>query len=241
MTVVVSSKGWVRALKGHEVEAASLAFKAGDALYGRFACRSVDTLAVFGSDGRVYSVAVASLPGGRGDGQPITSLIDLEAGTQPAHYHAGAAAQMLVLASSGGFGLLARMADLQSRQRGGKTFLALEGGETPLAPGLVPDDDLLGAQLGCLSASGRLLVFPLDELKHQPKGGRGLTLMDLDAKDRLASVAAFTQALRVQGSGRGGKAKDEVLKGAALAAHVGRRARKGRAVDGMKAQRVVAA
>jgi topoisomerase IV subunit A len=240
VTVVVSSKGWVRALKGHEVETASLAFKAGDALYGRFACRSVDTLAVFGSDGRVYSVAVAALPGGRGDGQPITSLIELEAGTQPAHYHAGASAQMLVLAASGGYGLLARMGDLQSRQRGGKTFLALEPGETPLAPSLVPGDDLLGAQLACLSASGRLLVFPLDELKHQPKGGRGLTLMDLDAKDALTSVAAFTQGLRVQGSGRGGKAKDELLKGVVLAGHVGRRARRGKAVEGMKAQRVAA-
>ena len=240
VTVVVSSKGWVRALKGHEIDAAALQFKAGDALYGRFACRSVDTLAVIGSDGRAYSVAVGALPGGRGDGQPITSLIELEAGTQPAHYHAGAAEQRLVLASSGGFGLLARMGDLQSRQRGGKTFLALEPGELPLAPSLVPVDDLLGAQLACLSASGRLLVFPLDELKHQPKGGRGLTLMDLDAKDALTSVAAFTQVLRVLGSGRGGKAKDEVLKGVALAAHVGRRARKGKVVEGMKAQRVVA-
>ena len=240
VTVLVSSKGWVRALKGHEIDAAALQFKAGDALYGRFACRSVDTLAVIGSDGRAYSVAVGALPGGRGDGQPITSLIELEAGTQPAHYHAGAAEQRLVLAGSGGFGLLARMGDLQSRQRGGKTFLVLEPGEMPLAPSLVPVDDLLGAQLACLSASGRLLVFPLDELKHQPKGGRGLTLMDLDAKDALTSVAAFTQVLRVLGSGRGGKAKDEVLKGVALAAHVGRRARKGKVVEGMKAQRVVA-
>ena len=241
VTVVVSSKGWVRALKGHEIDPASLGFKAGDALYGCFACRSVDTLAVFGSNGRVYSVAVGTLPGGRGDGQPITSLIDLEAGTQPLHYHAAAAEQTLVLAGSGGFGLLAKMGDLQSRQRAGKTFLALEEGESPLAPSAVPDDDLLGQQLGCLSASGRLLVFPLDELKHQPKGGRGLTLMDLDAKDALANVAAFGQALRVIGTGRGGKPKDELLKGQALAEHVGRRARKGKLVAGMKAQRLAAA
>ena len=241
VTVVVSSKGWVRALKGREIDPASLGFKAGDALYGCFACRSVDTLAVFGGNGRVYSVAVGALPGGRGDGQPITSLIDLEAGTQPLHYHAAAAEQTLVLAGSGGFGLLAKMGDLQSRQRAGKTFLALEEGESPLAPSAVPDDDLLGQQLGCLSASGRLLVFPLDELKHQPKGGRGLTLMDLDAKDALASVAAFGQALRVIGTGRGNKPKDELLKGQALAEHVGRRARKGKLVAGMKAQRLAAA
>ncbi|MCB2022154.1 MAG: DNA topoisomerase IV subunit A [Burkholderiaceae bacterium] len=241
VTVVVSAKGWVRALKGHELDPASFAFKAGDALYGHFACRSVDTLAVFGSNGRVYSVAVGALPGGRGDGQPITSLIDLEAGTQPLHYVAAGADQMLVLAGSGGFGLLAKMGDLLSRQRGGKTFLALEPGETTLAPSAVPTGDLLGQQLACLSNGGRLLVFALDELKHQPKGGRGLTLMDLDAKDALASVAAFTQALRVLGSGRGGKPKEEVLKGDRLADHVGRRARKGKLVAGMKAQRVLAA
>ena len=241
VTVVVSEKGWVRALKGHEIDIAGLQFKAGDALYGSFACRSVDALVVLGSDGRAYSAAVAALPGGRGDGQPITSLIDLEPGTQPAHYHAGAAEQMLALAGSGGYGLLARVGDLHSRQRGGKTFLALEAGEKPLAPSIVPVGELLGAQLACLSAGGRLLVFPLDELKHQPKGGRGLTLMDLDSKDALASVAAFIQALRVLGSGRGGKPKDEALKGAALAAHVGKRARKGKPVEGMKALRVAAA
>ena len=241
VTVVVSEKGWVRALKGHEIDVAGLVFKAGDALYDAFACRSVDTLAAIGSDGRVYSVPVGALPGGRGDGQPITSLIDLEAGTQPVHYHAGDAAQMLVLAGSGGFGLLARVGDLQTRQKGGKTFLSLEAGEKPLAPGVVPGGELLGAQLACLSAVGRLLVFPLDELKHQPKGGRGLTLMDLDAKDSLASVAAFTQVLRVLGSGRGGRAKDETLKGATLAVHVGKRARKGKLVAGMKALRVLAA
>ncbi len=63
VTVVVSLKGWVRALKGHEVDPATLAFKAGDALYGTFPCRSVDTLLVFGSNGRVYSVAVSRAAG----------------------------------------------------------------------------------------------------------------------------------------------------------------------------------
>jgi len=81
VTAVVSTKGWVRALKGHEVDAATLAFKAGDGLYATFPCRSVDTLLVFATNGRVHSVAVAGLPGGRGDGVPLTSLIDLEAGT----------------------------------------------------------------------------------------------------------------------------------------------------------------
>jgi len=88
---------------------------------------------------------------------------------------------------------------------------------------------------------GRLLTFGLDELKLQPGGGRGLTLMaDIDAKTPLVSVTSFTDALRVLGTGRGGKAKDELLKGATLAAHAGKRARKGRKIEGfVKPQRVV--
>jgi topoisomerase-4 subunit A len=238
VTVVVSMKGWVRGLKGHEVEPAALTFKAGDSLYGTFACRSVDTLLVFGSRGRVYTTAVSQLPGGRGDGQPITSLIELESGTHPVHYFAGDAQQTLLLAGTGGFGLLARVDDLMSRQRGGKNFLSLETDEKPLPPSLVT---VAATQVACLSLAGRLLVFGIDEVKRQPNGGRGLTLMDLDAKDALVSVAAFGQTLSVLGTGRGGKAKDETLKGAALAGHVGKRARKGRAVDlSMKALRVMA-
>jgi len=178
------------------------------------------------------------LPGGRGDGQPITSLIDLESGTQPAHYFAGHAQQTLLLAGTGGFGLLARVGDLLARQRGGKSFLNLEADEKPLPPSLADAQ----AQVACLSLAGRLLVFPLDELKLQANGGRGLTLIDLDPKDALVSVAAFGATLQMLGSGRGGKSKDELLRAAALTAYAGKRARKGRVQDVMpKATRVLRA
>ena len=242
VTVVVSLKGWVRALKGHEVDAATLAFKPGDALYGTFTCRSVDTLLVFGSankgSGRVYSVTVSVLPGGRGDGVPITTLIDLEAGSQIAHYFAGAADTTLLLSNTGGFGLLAMAADMLGRNRGGKSFLTLDSGHHVLPPVVVAPQH---RRVACLAMDGRLLVFALDELKLQNKGGKGLTLMDVDAKVPLVSVASCADALLVQGSGRGGKPKEELLKATALAAHVGKRARKGHKVDGMqKALRVLA-
>jgi topoisomerase-4 subunit A len=238
VTVVVSLKGWVRALKGHEVEAGALQFKAGDALYGTFSCRTVDTLLVFGSNGRVYSVGVSQLPGGRGDGQPITTLIDLESGTQPAHYFAGQAQQTLLLANTGGFGLLARVGDLLSQKRGGKSFLSLEADDKPLPPSFADG----ATKVAGLTLEGHLLVFPLDEVKLQPNGGRGLTLMDLGPKDALVSVAAFDRALLVQGLGRGDKPKEEVLSGAALADYEGRRARKGRKQHALKkAMRVLAA
>ena len=230
VTVVVSLKGWVRALKGHEIDAATLAFKAGDALYGVFNCRSVDALVVFGSNGRVYSVAAALLPGGRGDGVPITTLIDLESGSTVAHYFAGAAEARLLLANTGGYGLLARAGDLLGRNKGGKAFLTLDAAERLLPPAVVAPAH---SQVACLALDGRLLVFGLDELKLQPGGGRGLTLMDVDAKAPLLSAVSFAQALRVLGSGRGGKAKEEDLKAAMLKVHTAKRARKGRAVEGL--------
>src|SRR5574343_921388 len=134
VTVVVSSKGWVRARTGHGHEAGSFAFKAGDGLYGTFECRTVDTLIVFGSNGRVYSVPVASLPGARGDGQPITTLIELESGTQPLHYFAGPANATLLLSGTGGYGFLATVENLVSRQKAGKAFISVGEGETICAP-----------------------------------------------------------------------------------------------------------
>jgi len=241
VTVVVSGKGWVRALKGHEVDAAALQFKAGDGLYGTFACRSVDTLLVFGSaakgSGRVYSVAVSTLPGGRGDGVPVTSLIDLEPGTQPAHYLAGPADTTLLLANSGGFGLLAKAGDMHGRQKAGKAFLTLDDTDTLLPPVVLRPGH---KQVACLAQDGRLLVFPLDELKLQSNGGKGLTLMDVDAQTPLVSVATFADVVTVHGTGRSAKPKDEVIRGVGLAAYQGKRARKGKKIDGfVKPMRLV--
>ena len=228
VTVVVSQKGWVRALKGHEVDPTALQFKAGDGLYATFACRSVDPLVVLGSNGRAYSVAVASLPGGRGDGAPVTTLIDLESGTQAAHFMAGPLQTTLFLANSGGLGLLARLSDMVGRNKAGKAFLSLEPGEAVLPPRVVLPAH---QKVACLAADGRLLVFGLDELKLQA-GGRGLTLMDVDADTPLVSVCSFVDFLKVTGLGRGGKPKEEDLRHTGVAEHSSKRARKGKKLEG---------
>ncbi|TDP84865.1 DNA topoisomerase IV subunit A [Aquabacterium commune] len=229
VTVVISEKGWVRARTGHGHDPAGFAFKAGDGLYGTFECRTVDPLIVLGSNGRVYSVPVSALPGARGDGQPITTLIELESGTQPAHYLAGHLEQTILLANSGGFGLLAKLGDLTTRQKGGKSFLSLDEGDTVLPPVVV---QAAHTQVACLSADGRMLVFGLDELKLQPNGGRGLTLMEVDAKAApLASVATVHNGVRVIGTTRGAKPKEEDVRNSAYTAHIGKRARKGKPVD----------
>ncbi|MCJ0762688.1 DNA topoisomerase IV subunit A [Variovorax terrae] len=241
VTVVVSQKGWVRARSGHGHEAASFAFKAGDGLYGTFECRTVDQLLVFGSNGRVYSVAVAMLPGARGDGQPVTTLIELESGTQLAHYFAGPAGATLLLSGSGGYGFLATVESMVSRQKGGKAFISVGEGETVCRPSPVaglPVSTAAGTQplaaathVACASTGGRILTFEIAELKAMEKGGRGLMLIDLDAKDALAGAAAYTRSVRIEGIGRGGKEREETLEIRSLNNARAARGRKGKAAD----------
>jgi topoisomerase-4 subunit A len=244
VTVVISSKGWVRARTGHGHEAGSFAFKAGDGLYRTFECRTVDLLIVFGSNGRVYSVPVASLPGARGDGQPITTLIELESGTQPLHYFAGPANATLLLSGTGGYGFLATVENLVSRQKAGKAFISVAEGETICAPSHVANTS--GSQplppathVACASSGGRILTFEISELKAMEKGGRGLMLIDLEAKDTLAGAAAYTRSVKIEGIGRGGKERDETLEIRSLNNARAARARKGKAADlGFKPSRI---
>jgi topoisomerase-4 subunit A len=240
VTVVVSDKGWVRARNGHGHEAGSFAFKAGDGLRGTFECRSVDTLVVCGSNGRVYSVPVASLPGGRGDGQPITTLIELEAGTQPAHYFAGPLTATLLLASSGGYGFWATVENMLSRNKSGKAFITLGEGEVLCAPSVVQAPGLEAAtHVCCASTGGRILTMEFSELRHSPKGGRGLMLISLEDKDTLAGAAAYIRSVRIAGLGRGGKEREETLEIRSLNNARFPRGRKGKAADlGFKPQRV---
>ena len=253
VTVVISEKGWVRARQGHGHDAAAFAFKAGDGLYGTFECRTVDSLLVFGTAqngvGRVYTVPVANLPGARGDGQPVTTLIELEAGSQPQHYFAGPEGATLLLSGSGGYGFLARVEHMLSRQRGGKAFITVGEGEQICRPSLAAWDSkgnnppapeqsaqaamqsVAATHVACASTGGRILTFEVGELKLMEKGGRGLTLIDLDDKDRLAGAAAYTRSVRISGIGRGGKARDETLEIRSLNNARSARGRKGKAAD----------
>lgn len=233
VTVVVSQKGWVRARQGHGHDAASFAFKAGDGLYGTFECRTVDTLLAFGSNGRMYSVPVSVLPGARGDGQPLTTFIELESGTQLVHYFAGAANVFLLLSNSGGYGFVAAVENLVSRQKGGKSFLSLGAGETVCRPSLVgvAGADNFATHVCCASTGKRILTFEIKELKPMANGGRGLMLMDLEPKEELAGAAAYTRSVRITGLGRGDKEREEVLEIRSLNNARGARGRKGKVAD----------
>ena len=236
VTVVVSDKGWVRARTGHGHDPASFAFKSGDGLHGTFECRTVDTLLVFGNRGRVYSVPVSMLPGARGDGQPVTTLIDLEPGTQLSWYYAGPAGATLLLSGSGGYGFLASVEQMSSRLKAGKAFITCGEGETVTRPSPVSGGSgatplAPATHVACASTGGRILSFGIGELNAMANGGRGLKLIDLEALDTLAGAAAYTRSVRIDGVGRGGKPRDETLEIRSLNNAMAGRARKGRAAD----------
>ncbi|HTH45323.1 MAG TPA: DNA gyrase C-terminal beta-propeller domain-containing protein, partial [Oxalicibacterium sp.] len=228
VTVVISQKGWVRTRTGHGHDAAQFTFKAGDALYGTFECRTVETLLVFGSNGRIYSVPVSALPGARGDGVPITTLIELASGTRVLHYFAGSGDTSLLLASTAGYGFAAKAGDMVARNRGGKSFITLDEGDEPLMPRPIAD----ASAIACLSEKGRLLVFGIDEIKTLSAGGRGVILMELEKGEKLLAAQPISQrGVIVSGVGRGGKAQDVSLSASGLAIHIGKRARKGKMLE----------
>jgi topoisomerase-4 subunit A len=226
VTVIVSEKGWVRARTGIGHDVAQFAFKAGDALYGAFECRTVDTLLGFGDNGKVYSVPVAALPGARGDGVPITTLVDLSGGARILHYFVGNAQTQLVLATSAGYGFVSKAGDMVSRLKGGKSFITLDEGAIPLPPRVVSEK---AGAIACLSEKGRVLVFGMDEMKVLTNGGRGVILMHLEPKEKLLAVQPITQkGLNVIGTWAGAKPRVVELFASGLEPHFGKRALKGK-------------
>jgi topoisomerase-4 subunit A len=233
VTVIVSQKGWVRVRQGHEHDATQFGFKAGDALYGTFECRTVDVIQGFGSDGRVYTVPVSELPGARGDGSPLTSFVNLAAGSQMVAYYAGQPDDLVLISTRSGNGFLANVADMTTRNKAGKSFVGIDGkfpgGDAPLGAAKVT----VGMkQVACLSEGSKLLVFPLDELKRLPTGGKGVILMGLDDKEKLASaIAVGPDGATYSGAGRAGKPTELSLDAKTLKSFAGNRARKGHFVE----------
>jgi len=233
VTVIVSQKGWVRVRQGHEHDPSQFSFKAGDGMYGTFECRTVDLMQGFGSDGRVYTIPVSELPGARGDGSPLTSFVNLAAGSQMVAYYAGHADDLVLISTRAGNGFLANVSDMMTRNKAGKAFVGVDAkfpsGDAPLGAAKV---SVGMKQVACLSESAKLLVFPLDELKRLPAGGKGVILMGLDGKETLASaIAVGAEGATYTGAGRAGKPTELNLDAKTLKTFVGNRARKGHFVE----------
>ena len=229
VTVIISEKGWIRCRSGHGHDLSQLNFKTGDTLYGAFPCRSTDTLLAWGLTGRIYSVAVGSLPHARGDGIPITTLIETAPGDQIIHYLAGPASLSLLIATRSGYGFQATIADMASRTRQGKQFITLEKSESLLPPKPVTTKE---KWIACLSEQGRCLAFPVEELRYLKNGGHGVTLMSLAPDESLlAALPVDQQGCLVACLAKNGSRHDIRITENGLITYIGKRAKKGRPVE----------
>ena len=200
VTVILSRNGWARTRQGHAVDRASISYKAGDGEMAVLETRTSQPLILIDSGGRAYTVKVSDLPGGRGDGAPLTSVIELASGCRIVAALAAPAETRYLFASSGGYGFTTPLGELVSRQKAGKAFMTLADGETVLAPAKMQSDTV-----ACLASNGRLLLFAADEIRSMAKG-RGLLLIALDKGEKLVAVTTVSSyPIRVAGQMRGGK------------------------------------
>ncbi len=228
VTLIVSEKGWARVRQGHGLDLSGVAFKDGDGPGSTHECRSVDSLVIISSEGRAFTVAIASLPDGRGMGAPLSSFIEIGAG-RIAHVLIGKPEEEILVAKTSGYGFICSFADLLSRQKAGKSFLTVEDGALILPPCRVAGCDHLAA----LSADGRLLVFPLAQMKRLA-GGKGVQIIGLRDKESLKSVIVVKgDVVRISGVFRN-RPKSLLSE----EKHVGQRARRGAAI-GLVNQAVV--
>lgn len=229
VTVVISQNGWLRQRTGHGLNLSGLSFKSGDNLLLSRECRSTDLLLAFSSTGRVYTVPVHQLPGGRGDGMPLTTFAETGTDETIIRYFIGSPDTTVLIAMDSGYGFFARVSDMASRVRNGKSFVNLESGETLLPPVAISTDD---KWIAALSEKGRLLLFETAELRTLSSGGRGVILMGLDTGEKLkAAISVGETGCLVVCQAKNEKRYEVRITGNAIAAHTGKRARKGKAVE----------
>ncbi|HMA11114.1 MAG TPA: DNA topoisomerase IV subunit A [Steroidobacteraceae bacterium] len=167
VTVVLSTGGFVRAAKGHEIDPATLSYKTGDGFLAAARGRSIQQAVFLDSTGRAYSLPAHSLPSARGQGEPLSGRLDPPDGAKFAGLAIGEPGDKWLLASDAGFGFIAKLEDLHARVRAGKAVLNLTEGAKVLCPVPVPSPD---AVIAAVFGEGRLLVFPAAELPEMARG-----------------------------------------------------------------------
>jgi topoisomerase IV subunit A len=225
VTVIFSRKGWVRARQGWEVDPTTLSFKEGDELLTLLRVRTVDPVIFLDSKGRAYTVNAGELPPARGDGAPASSLVDIQEGAQIMYVVGGKPEISVMVASTGGYGFLCKIADMVSNRRAGREFMTIDEGETPVPPYMY--EEAAGNYVAAISEQGRMLLFQVPEMKQMTKG-RGVIVMGLEKGEKLVAVAISDQpGLWVIGLSRG-KEKEVEIKRKDLGHYAGHRARMGR-------------
>lgn len=243
VTVVLSKKGWIRAAKGHDVDASGLNYKSGDSFDLAVKGKSNQLVTLLASTGRAYSVAAHTLPSARGQGEPITGRINLDAQHSIAAAYMGSDDQLLVMASDAGYGFVTRLGDLHTKNKSGKAAITLPENSQVLP--LLETESSEEGWLAAVSNEGRLLVFPLADLPvlSKGKGNKIINIPSARAKDReellMALAVLKDDDALVIASGK----RTLTLKAADLEHYRGERGRRGnklprgfQKVDGMTVQ-----
>jgi topoisomerase-4 subunit A len=165
LTVILSQKGWIRAMRGHLAEGTELKFKDGDALRLMVPCQSSDRLCLFATNGRAYTLRAGELPRGRGDGQPIRLLAEMTNADDVVTLFVWQEGMRYLLASAEGRGFVIEGADLLTERKAGKQVLNTRAGEEALL--CIPAD---GDHVATVGDNRKLLVFPVSELPVLGKG-----------------------------------------------------------------------
>jgi topoisomerase-4 subunit A len=190
VTVVLSQKGWVRAAKGHDVDAAGLSYREGDGLLAAVKGRTTQQVAFLDSTGRSYSTIAHSLPSARGNGEPLTGRFSPAPGASFVALASGTPDDRFVLASSHGYGFVTRFENLTGRNKAGKALLSLSEGARVLQP--APVAGTADDRVVVVTSAGHLLAFPVAELPELDKG-KGNKLIEIPkarrGTERVVAVA----------------------------------------------------
>src|SRR5690606_1909613 len=190
VTVVLSQKGWVRAAKGHDVDAAALSYRDGDAVLAAVKGRTTQQVAFLDSVGRSYSTLAHALPSARGNGEPLTGRFSPAAGASFVALASGGNDDRFVLASSHGYGFVTRFENLTGRNKAGKALLSLSEGASVLQP--APAGGVETDRSVAVTSAGHLLAFPVAELPELDRG-KGNKLIEIPkakrGTERVVAVA----------------------------------------------------
>ncbi|MFL0803543.1 MAG: DNA topoisomerase IV subunit A [Agarilytica sp.] len=197
VTVVLSEKGWIRAAKGHDIDAEGLNYKSGDGYRFSARGRTNQNAILIDSTGRSYSMPAHNLPSARGQGEPVTGKLNPPSGATFEGLLMGDDTQRVLLASDAGYGFVAKLSDLSSKNKAGKTALNLPKGGRVLNPVLIHDDQ---KWLAAVSNEGRMLVFPISELPELARG-KGNKIINIPSA-RVLSREEFVVAISVISEGQ---------------------------------------
>ncbi len=168
ITVILSNKGWIRAAKGHDINPEKINYRAGDGFKQAVPGRSNQPVIFLSTSGRCYTLPSHNLPSARSHGEPLSGRLQLENDAHIEHLLMGAENDLFLIAADSGYGFIAKLADLTSKNKSGKAVLTLPPGSLPLPPLAVKNIE--EENLVALSSSGRMLIFPLAQLPLLPRG-----------------------------------------------------------------------